>query len=408
MQIRPQVNPCLKAARLLWLFTSLLMIAYSSAQAMTQAQGIDYYVSTSGNDHNSGSKSSPFRTIQYAASIVYPGDIVHVLPGTYPEAVNVTRSGSSSARIRFISDSEWAAKITGNGTIADAFMVRSNYVDVVGFEVTNTTGYQGIELYGSYDRALGNHVHNVWAHGCTDWRGGAGINSSNYAGTGNQIIGNLVHDIGDFAYGCASVHGIYIANARNIVQNNISYRNQGWGITSWHKATHNIIANNTVFNNDVAGINTGASDGGVVDNYTVVSNNIVMNNGIATNWVCYPYGTRSPACVNSRNGIGQEGSNGMSNVYTNNVVSGNKPRDVYVTRGTVSRSITASPSSVFVNYTAGGTGNYHLRSNAPAVNVGTSTGAPRKDFAGGPRPGGGVFDIGAYEYGATPGHWPWY
>jgi hypothetical protein len=274
--------------------------------------------------------------------------------------VNVTRSGSASARIRFISTSQWGAKIIGNGTLADAFMVRSNYIDVVGFEVTDTTGYQGIELYGSYDRALGNHVHNVWAHGCTDWRGGAGINSSNYGGIGNQIIGNLVHDIGDVANGCASVHGIYIANAYNVVQNNISYRNQGWGITSWHMATHNTITNNTVFNNDVGGVNSGASDG-VTDDYTLVANNIVVSNGVNTD--------------NLRFGIGQEGSNGSHNRYTNNLVYGNRPADLNITVGIVSGTITANPATVFINYTGDGSGDYRLRPGSVATRADTQLGA---------------------------------
>lgn len=409
MKFRTNANPCVRPIVLLCLWTCLLMSACASAQRITSRQGTDYYVSTTGSNTNNGSISAPFRTIQHAAFIVNPGDIVHVLPGTYPEAVEVSRSGTSTARIVFLSDTQWGALVTGDGTIADAFLVHgANYVDVVGFEVTNQTGYQGIELNGSYGAALGNHVHNVWAHGCTDWLGGAGINSSNYSATGNQIIGNMVHDIGDFNHGCASVHGIYLANAHNIVQNNISYRNQGWGITSWHQATHNTIVNNTVFNNDVAGINTGAGDNGVVDDYSEVGNNIVMNNGTAINWVCYPAGNYSPSCADPQNGIGQEGANGPHDLYTNNVVYGNEPADVYVTVGTVSDTITATPSSVFVNYTGDGTGDYHLLPGSPAVNGGTSEGAPGIDYAGGPRPINGTFSIGAYEYGADPGPWPWY
>ena len=193
MQLRVR-NVRVSLATLVCLFASMLTIAVSCTP---QAHAIDYYVSTKGSDSNSGSKSFPFRTIQHAADVVNAGDIVHVLPGTYAEAVEIKTSGNSSNRIRFISDSQWAATVTGNGTVNYSFMVRqANYIDIVGFEVTNKTGYQGIELYASYGRALGNHVHNVWAHGCTDWLGGAGINSSNYYGTGNQIIGNLVHDIG--------------------------------------------------------------------------------------------------------------------------------------------------------------------------------------------------------------------
>jgi hypothetical protein len=373
----------------------------------TPAHGINYYVSPMGSDTNNGSAAAPFRTIQHAANLVNPGDTVHVLPGTYAEAINLTRGGSAAARIRFISDSKWAAKITGDGTINDAFMVRDvDYVDIVGFEVTNTTGYEGIELMGSYGRALGNLVHHVWAHGCTDWRGGAGVNSSNYNGTGNEIIGNIVHDVGDYSHGCASVHGIYIANSHNVVQNNIAYRNQGWGITSWHYATNNIITNNTVFNNATAGINTGNENTG--DNGTVVANNIVVFNGIATNWVCYPSGSLSTACADPRYGIGQEGNNGSSDQYLNNLVYGNVPADIHVSSGTVSGNLTANPSSIFVNYAGDGSGDYHLSSGSPAIDTGVTLDAPTRDIDGGTRPINRAYDIGAYEYGSTPATWCWY
>lgn len=317
------------------------------------AEVSNLYVASNGNDRNPGTVQKPFRTIQRAADLAVPGTTVHVLPGTYVEAVNITRSGTSNARIQFVSDAHWAAKVTGDGTTSDAFMVRqADYVDIVGFEVTNESGYQGIELYGSNDRALGNHVHNVWAHGCTDSLGGAGINSSNPSGGGNEIIGNVVHDIGDFAHGCASVHGIYIANAHNTAQNNFVYRNQGWGITSWHKATDNVISNNTVFNNDVGGINTGANDG-VTDDRTTVANNIVVFNGTNTS--------------NLRYGIGQEASNGPHNQYVNNLVYGNRPADLNVHVGTVSGTITANPATIFVNYTGDGSGDYRLRPGSPAL-----------------------------------------
>ena len=336
------------------------------SSATSPAALSDLYVAPHGNDSNPGEIHKPFATIQHAADLAAPGTTVHVLPGTYAEAVNITRAGTSSARIRFVSDSHWAAKVRGDGTTSDAFMVRqADYVDIIGFEVTNATGYQGIELYGSNDRALDNHVHNVWAHGCTDSLGGAGINSSNPSGAANEIIGNVVHDIGDYAHGCASVHGIYIANAHNTVQNNFVYRNQGWGITSWHKATGNIISNNTVFNNDVGGINTGANDG-VTDDHTTVANNIVVFNGVNTS--------------NLRYGIGQEASNGSHNLYVNNLVYGNLPADLNLHLGTASGTITANPAIIFVNYTGDGSGDYRFRPGSPASGS-TRLGASITDVA---------------------------
>ena len=49
---------------------------------------------------------------------------------------------------------------------------------------------------------------------------------------------------------------------------------------------------------------------------------------------------------------------------------------------------------LFVDWTAG---DYHLRSNSPVINAGTSEGAPLFDFEGDPRPIGGV-DMGADEF----------
>jgi hypothetical protein len=60
-----------------------------------------------------------------------------------------------------------------------------------------------------------------------------------------------------------------------------------------------------------------------------------------------------------------------------------------------------------VNYTGDASGDYHLTSSSPAIDAGTSTGAPSTDFADGPRPQGSGFDIGAYEYGAPVAAWPW-
>ena len=55
----------------------------------------EYHVSVKGNDKNSGSKSSPFKTINRAALATYPGDVVTVHEGVYREWVNPPRGGES-------------------------------------------------------------------------------------------------------------------------------------------------------------------------------------------------------------------------------------------------------------------------------------------------------------------------
>lgn len=41
---------------------------------------------------------------------------------------------------------------------------------------------------------------------------------------------------------------------------------------------------------------------------------------------------------------------------------------------------------------------FHLRGNSPAIDNGSSVDAPGEDFDGNPRPVGGGYDMGAYEY----------
>ncbi len=61
----------------------------------------EYHVSPSGSDTNLGSKESPWRTIQYAADSVSPGDMVYIHAGTYTESITFSISGTSGAPINF-------------------------------------------------------------------------------------------------------------------------------------------------------------------------------------------------------------------------------------------------------------------------------------------------------------------
>ena len=60
-----------------------------------------YYVATTGSDTNPGTASAPFRTIQKAASIMYPGDTCIIRGGTYREQVTPARSGTAEDPITF-------------------------------------------------------------------------------------------------------------------------------------------------------------------------------------------------------------------------------------------------------------------------------------------------------------------
>ncbi len=68
------------------------LLALSSA-----AHATEFHVARRGDDTNSGTQGSPFRTIQHAADLAQPGDVITVHEGIYRERINPPRGGESDA-----------------------------------------------------------------------------------------------------------------------------------------------------------------------------------------------------------------------------------------------------------------------------------------------------------------------
>jgi hypothetical protein len=259
----------------------------------------------------------------------------------------------------------------------------------MGFDVTGNVDV-GIQNDGSFVRIIGNNVHNI--PGSCSSNGGAGIDNDSFTATDNDIVGNVVHDIGNPAVQCATVQGIYHANLRGHIVNNISYHNAAWGIHLWHAATNVVIANNLVFQNGDGGIVVGAGDapGGVIDDNTIVSNNIVMSNG--SNW-------------GSGLGISEQGSTGTGNQYLNNLIW-NNTQGIVLQNGLHDES-TIRTDPQLVNYRLGGRGDYHLRPTSPAISSGSAQGLPPIDFDGAPTATDARPHIGPYVFPSKAALWPW-
>jgi len=369
----------------------------TASVSFSGSPGTNYYVASNGSDASDGSQSHPWATIQHAANVAAAGATVHVAPGSYSGSITTRTNGTASGRIRFLSDVQWGAII--RATAVDIVWTNlADYVDIEGFDIAGNDAAtcNGIINYASYVRIVGNNVHDV-GHDATACLYGAGIvNHQNRAGHDDDVIGNVVHDVGDFSRANSLQHGIYHANLRGHIWNNLVYRSAGWGIHLWHAANQVTIANNTVFNNAYGGMLIGDGDDpggfpvGVVNDYTVVSNNIVYRNGLAAGASGY--------------GIEEYGATGAHNQYLNNLVYQNGPSDWKLQNGiTPVASISADPQ--FVNYQPDGTGDYHLQAASPAIHTGTSFGLPPLDILGSPR-GQILFDLGAYEWNASPGIWP--
>ena len=352
-----------------------------AAAPMASAVAKDLYVSTTGSDSNPGTQTAPVKSIARADALASAGTVIHVAAGTYRVSapaldnagIKTSKSGTATARIKFVSDVKWGAKIIVSGT-GITWDSRGSYVDIDGFDISGS-GRHGILAAGANLTMTNNFIHDLTISGGCNGSGGAAIDT--YGPVGGVVIDrNVVRNIGASMIGkCNTVQGIYIANANNVVTNNLVSGVAMAGIQQWHGATASTIVNNTVFHSK-DGILLGQGDAGTT---TGSANNYVANN------VVYD---------NTTYGIVELGKMAGNNRYVNNLVA--KSGTAMRVAGSVSGTISSDP--LFVAYQANGTGNYRLSSSSPAIDRGTSTSAPRVDLMLVARPRGAAIDIGAYEF----------
>ncbi|GAB3470728.1 hypothetical protein GCM10027321_41550 [Massilia terrae] len=358
----------------------LLAAAGSASATTTPATTYNYYVSPTGSDSASGSKAAPFKTLARAAQVATrPGTTVWVAPGTYTGGFTTTASGTSSARIYWVSTSKWGAKIVP-GSTANVWDNRGNYVSIIGFDIDGSTKpavTHGIYTGGSYSMIQDNHVHHIAKTATCTSGGGSAIGvDSYYGGIWNDVVSNTVNDIGPA--GCTYIQGIYVSTSGS-VKNNLVYRVAQAAIHLWHDANHVTITNNTV-TSSVFGIIVGGGDfyhTSAGADYTVVNSNIVFDNTY---------------------GISEQGTTGTHNSYSNNLVYQNSKYNISLKNGLTAKN-TVSSNPLFVAYSrTATTPNYQLTSSSPAIGRGTSVGAAPTDIVGKPRNSTTGYDIGAYQH----------
>jgi parallel beta-helix repeat protein len=349
----------------------------------------DLYVSTTGSDTNPGTQSAPFKTIARASKAATPGVTIRVAAGTYAGGFQTTVSGTADARIRYVSQTRYGAKIVPPASSSNdtAWDNRGSYVDIDGFEVngsatqSGTKWLNGIYTAGSFARVMNNNVHHIATTAACASGGGGGIGSdSYYKGASNDVLANIVHDVGPA--GCAAFLGIYINTSGSKITNNLVYKISYAGIRMAKDATNNTVTNNTVFNTDTGVLVSG--DGGYIgtapNDYTRVANNIVYDN------VHY--------------GVQELGSTGTHNTYANNLVYKNGSYNYLLNNGLqASGPVAADP--LFVNYVKAGGGDYHPSSTSPAVGKALAADSPATDLDGAARSSTTGYDIGAYQHAGT-------
>lgn len=340
------------------------------------------YVSAAyGNDSYPGTPTQPFKTIQRAANLAKPGTTIHVGRGTYTETITSTVSGTSGARIRYVSVDKWKAIIKPVSGAYTMWSVKGGYTDISGFQIDGTNGTSvraGIYLSGGNSSVNNSLVHNVaQASGC-DNRGGAGLVADQSRGTAYknyEFVSNVVHHVGG---GCGYIQGIYHSSSGKIINNLVYATSQG--INMGHDDHNILVINNTLFGNSGYGIYFGgckeAYNNGCPTYGIKIHNNIIYNNG---------GGIQGPI-----------GSEDVGNDVRNNLVYGNRTNFDLASPSASTRIGIISADPQFVNYVANGGGDYRLRSTSPVIGKGQTAYAPSYDINYKQR--GSLIDMGAYEY----------
>jgi len=402
------------------------------------ANAADYYVDTSGSDSDSGSYSSPFRTLQHAADIVAPGDTVHVRNGTY-DGFRLSTSGTAHNRIVFqtVGDGVVINTVASGG---DAIYLSSvDYATIDGFRIEDVNG-GGIQhhdasatnpVYGLILRnnsILRSEDVGIYLSQVMDsliennevadsgWGGTHCMYMAN-AGTGNTTIrGNRLHGCvkgGIHFNGDSSIGGDGIISGM-IIENNIIYDNTTNGL-NLDGVQDSIIQNNLIYNNSPNGIRAFQIDGEEgPKNLIIVNNTIKQDYGWAVRLTAEEGGnTVFNNILLVENGsagsiaITDDDSSDFHSDYNIVIDTFTPDRDAtyldlsqWQESGYDPHSLLGNPGDLFVDYS---NGDYHLKAGSPAIGAGVASfnghQAPATDLEGNGR---NSLSIGAYEYNSGP------
>ncbi|MGH7238497.1 MAG: right-handed parallel beta-helix repeat-containing protein, partial [Candidatus Saccharimonadales bacterium] len=121
-----------------------------------------YYVSTTGNDHNAGSKTAPFKTIQKGVDTARAGDAVLIRKGVYHEVVTESHSGTESAPIVISGYPGEKAVIDGEKTLPKGDYPAVRYIPLFALNQVGYVTVKNLSIINSRGRGIviyaGNHI----------------------------------------------------------------------------------------------------------------------------------------------------------------------------------------------------------------------------------------------------------
>jgi len=125
--------------------TSLLLTLTLAPFQFVDAKS--YYVSTSGNNSQSGSRNQPLKTISRALSKISAGDTIIILDGEYNESLVIKQSGTPENYISIIAESPGQVTINAGNSGKPALVIREqSYIKVDGLKFTNSSDTSTVAL----------------------------------------------------------------------------------------------------------------------------------------------------------------------------------------------------------------------------------------------------------------------
>ncbi len=311
---------------------------------------------------------NPSFRIQSAINAANPGDTILVGAGTYNETLSLSSKqvfvmsmdGAASTRISAGGLGRVIA-MTGNGSTVDGFTISGG----------NESSGAGINIVaGSVSSIIRNNIFENNVQRAGGFGAAIGGNSSSPVIENNIFRGNT----SDFQFLSGVVS--FANSSSPQIMNNVFYDNSSRAINlSLPSGVNPLVLNNTIDGNSV-GIRL---DRRVISLGHIIRNNVITNNGIGLE---VDFGTEA-----------------NNPTFQNNLVFGNTTNyDLISSQTGLNGNISADP--LFRNAAAN---DFRLLGLSPAIDAGSSLGAPSRDFIGNLRPadgnGDGVarVDIGAYE-----------
>jgi hypothetical protein len=231
------------------------------------ARAATYWVSADGSDRAAGSRDAPWATLQHAADVVPAGGTVTVRGGTYPQRLEIRRSGGPGRATMFQAAPGERVILDGSTLTAPAGQSAMILVD----SASNVT-VQGFDVTGYRSDASGHVPIGILVTGASDHV---------------RLERNTVHDLGTTFQGRdgGDAHGIAV-----------------YGTSAGHP-----IAGIEIVDNELANLTLGSSEAlvvnGNVKDFVIERNRVHDTNNIGIDVIGFEGTAPDPTVDQARDGV---------------------------------------------------------------------------------------------------------